>query len=152
MEQPKSEFAFELKVQISQPQEVGMTAKGIRKVVPITGGNFEGPEIKGTVIPGGYDWQLFRQDSVAEIEARYLLKTDDDVLITIVNKGLRHGPADIMQRLAKGEAVDPSLYYFRSIPFFEISEMKYNWLTKNMFIASGIREPELVIIHVWKIL
>ena len=131
---------------------MGVTTRGIRKIVPITGGSFEGPEIKGTIIPGGYDWQLLRTDGVAEIEARYVLKTHDDSLITIVNKGLRHGPSDVMQRLAKGENVDPSLYYFRSIPFFETSQTKYDWLMKNIFLASGIREPELVIIRVWKVL
>ena len=152
MEFPKLEFAFELKVQVSSPQEIGTTAKGTRKIIPITGGSFEGPQIKGIVVPGGHDWQLLRTDGVAEIDARYLLKTDDGALVTIVNKGLRHGPADVMQRLAKGEAVDPSLYYFRSITSFETSETKYNWLTKNMFLATGIREPDLVIIRLWKIL
>ena len=152
MEYPELEFAFELKVQVSPPQEMGVTAKGTRKIIPITGGSFEGPGIKGTIMPGGYDWQLIRTDGVAEVEARYVLKTDDGALITIVNKGLRHGPAEVIQRLAKGEIIDPSLYYFRSIPFFETSEEKYNWLIKNMFLASGIREPDLVIIRVWKVL
>jgi hypothetical protein len=152
MEYPKLEFAFELKVHVSQPQEMGTTAKGIRKIVPITGGSFAGPEINGTIISGGYDWQLIRTDGVAEIDARYLLKTDGGALIIIVNKGLRHGPADVMQRLAKGETVDPSLYYFRSIPFFEKSKKEYDWLTKNIFLASSVRDPDLVIIRVWKVL
>jgi hypothetical protein len=152
MEHLKLEFAFELKVQVSQPQELGATAKGIRKMVPIIGGSFEGPAMKGAIVPGGYDWQLIRSDGVAEIDARYVLKTDDGVLITIVNKGLRHGPKEVMERVAKGEVVDPSQYYFRSIPFFETSEAKYNWLTRYMFLASGIREPEVVVIRVWKIL
>jgi hypothetical protein len=152
MEHPPLEFAFELKILVTQPQEMGLTAKGNRKIVPIIGGSFEGPGIKGVIVQGGYDWQLLRTDGVTEIDARYLLKTDDGALITIVNKGLRHGPADIMQRLAKGDVVDPSFYYFRSVPFFETGETKYNWLTKNMFLANGIREPAMVIIRVWKIL
>ncbi len=152
MEDSKLEFAFELKVQISKPQEIGVTAKGTRRIVHITGGSFEGPGIKGMIVPGGYDWQLLRTDGVTEIDARYALKTDDGALITVVNVGLRHGPPDVMQKLAKGEPVDPSLYYFRTVPFFETSETKYNWLTKNIFLATGIREPELVIIRVWKVL
>ena len=68
MEFPKLEFAFELKVQVSSTQEVGVTAMGTRKIVPIMGGSFEGPEIKGIIVPGGYDWQLLRTDGVAEID------------------------------------------------------------------------------------
>jgi hypothetical protein len=152
MEQPKLEFAFELKIKVAQAMEVGVTPQGTRRVIPITGGTFEGPAIKGTVVPGGYDWQIIRSDGVADIDARYVLATSDGALITIVNKGLRHGPKEVMQKLAKGEMVDASLYYFRSIPYFETSETKYDWLTKNIFLATGIREPALVIIQVWKVL
>ena len=152
MEVPQLEFAFELKIKVAQAMEVGVTPQGTRRIIPITGGSFEGPTIKGTVVPGGYDWQIIRTDGVADIDARYVLATSDGVLITIVNKGLRHGPKEVMQKLARGEKVNPSLYYFRSIPYFETSETKYDWLTKNIFLATGIREPELVIIQVWKVL
>ena len=116
MEQPKLEFAFEIKIKVAQAMEVGVTPQGTRRIIPITGGSFEGPTIKGTVVPGGYDWQIIRTDGVADIDARYVLATSDGVLITIVNKGLRHGPKEVMQKLARGEKVNPSLYYFRSIP------------------------------------
>lgn len=152
MEQPKLEFAFELKVKVGNIEELGKTGKGTRRIIPITGGSFEGPDIKGTIIPGGYDWQLLRADEVAEVEARYVLQTDDGALITIVNTGLRHGPAAVMQQMAKGEEVDPSGYYFRSIPIFENSSAKYEWLTKYIFIANGIRKPTEVFIQVWKVL
>ena len=153
MEQPGLEFAFEIRVDVSEViLQLGTTPKGTRKIVPICGGIFEGPAIKGTVLAGGYDWQLVRSDGVAEIEARYILKTNDDALITIVNTGLRHAPQAIMERMAKGEEVAPSFYYFRSIPVFETSELKYEWLTKNIFIANGIRKPSEVFIQVWKVL
>ena len=152
MELPQLEFAFELRVQASPLPEIVKTAKGNRKIISITGGTFEGPEIKGTIIPGGYDWQLLRNDGVIEIDARYLLQTDEGALITIINTGLRHAPEDVMQRLNKGEDVDPSLYYFRSTFHFETSEPKHDWLTKNIFIANGIRKPTHVIIRVWKVL
>lgn len=152
MDHPKLEFAFELNVQVSLLPEVGMTGKGIRKIISITGGSFEGPQIKGTIIPGGYDWQLVRNDVVTEIEARYLLQTDDGNMITIVNTGFRHAPKEVMRRLGNGEEVDPALYYFRSVPVFETGEPKYDWLTKNVFIANGIRKPATVIIQVWKVL
>jgi hypothetical protein len=152
MEPPKLEFAFELKIQVSPLPEVGKTAKGTRKIISITGGSFEGPQIKGTIVPGGYDWQLIRNDGVIEIEARYVLQTTEGAMITIVNTGLRHAPEDVMRRLVAGEDVDPSLYYFRCIPIFETNEQKHDWLTKNIFIANGIRKPTLVIIQVWKVL
>ena len=151
---PDIEFAFEINVDVPCDviQELGRTPKGIRKIVPITGGTFNGPAISGKIIPGGYDWQLLREDGVTEIEARYVLQTNDGALITIVNTGLRHGSPEVMQKMAKGELVDPSLYYFRSIPVFETGSKEYEWLTKNIFIANGIRKPAQVIIQVWKVL
>jgi Protein of unknown function (DUF3237) len=153
MEKPALEFAFEIKINIDTAAIIdgGKTAKGIKKIVPLLGGSFEGPAIKGEVVPGGYDWQLIRMDQVAEIDARYILKTDDGIFITIVNSGMRYGPAAIMEKIAKGEAVDPSAYYFRTIPVFETGHLKYEWLTKHIFIANGIRKSSQVIIQVWKV-
>ena len=154
MKPPGIEFAFEINVQVTagKIQEVGETGKGIRRVVPITGGSFEGPGISGQIVPGGYDWQLLRSDGVSEIDARYLLLAEDGTLITIENKGLRHGPAEIMERIARGEEVNEGDYYFRSVPVFETSNKKYEWLTKNIFIATGIRKPDKVLISVWKVI
>lgn len=151
---PGLQFAFEIKINVDagKTQVVGETGKGLRRAIPILGGTFEGPAIKGVVLPGGYDWQLLRTDGVAEIDARYLLQTDDDVLITIANKGLRHGAADVMQKLANGEDVAPDQYYFRTSPIFETGDSRYHWLTNNIFIANGIRKPALVMIQVWKVL
>ena len=128
------------------------TAKGIRRIVPITGGSFEGPDIIGNVVSGGYDWQLVRSDGVIEIEARYMLQTSEGDLITVVNTGLRHGPPEVMQRLASGDEVDPSEYYFRSVSQFETSNPKYAWLTQSVFIANGIRKPNRVFIDVWRVM
>jgi hypothetical protein len=154
MEAPQLEFAFEIKINVEagKMQEIGATGKGLRRAIPILGGSFEGPAIKGVVVAGGYDWQLVRNDAVAEIDARYLLKTDDDVLITILNTGLRHGPAEVMKKMALGEEVAPGQYYFRTIPVFETGNPRYEWLTKNIFIANGIRKPAQVFIQVWKVL
>lgn len=152
MQQPALEFAFRISVDLTAGvQEVGNTGKGIRKVVPITGGTFEGPNIKGKVVAGGYDWQMLRADGVVEIDARYLLQTDDGDLITITNTGLRHGPPEVMQRLAKGEEVDAAEYYFRSIPLFETGNPKYAWLMESVFIATGTRKPKQVLIDVWRV-
>ena len=150
---PALVHAFELHVQV-QPgkmQELGMTPKGLRRIIPILGGHFSGPEIRGEVVPGGYDWQLLRSDGVAEIEARYLLRTNDGALLTIVNTGLRHGPKEVMDRMARGEYVDPEHYYFRSVPVFETASEKYHWLTTHVFVASGVRKPDMVIISVYMV-
>jgi len=153
-EQLLLEFAFELKINVAPGKafEAGTTPKGLRRMIPIIGGTFEGPNIKGTVIAGGYDFQLLRNDHVMEIDARYVLQTDDDVLITIVNRGLRHADEKVMQQMANGIEVSPSLYYFRSVPQFETGNKKYDWLNRSVFVASGIRKPAEVIISVFRVL
>jgi len=148
----KTEFVFKAEVLVDKIMDLGATQHGNRRIIPITGGTFEGPSIKGMIVPGGADWQIIRSDSVAELEARYALRTDDDALIYIVNKGYRHGPPEVMQRLAKGEQVDPKEYYFRATPTFETSSAKYDWLTKNIFVATGERKQNSVILDFYKIL
>lgn len=154
MTPPRLEFAFEITIEVAPGslQELGHTGKGVRRIVPILGGRFEGPAIRGKVLPGGYDWQLARADNLTEIDARYLLQTDDGVLITIVNTGLRYGPPEIMQQIAKGEEVPAGSYYFRTIPVFETSDPAYAWCKEYIFIANGIRRPAEVKIQVWKVL
>ncbi len=151
-ELPKLEFAFTATITLGVIQEVGNTPHGRRRIIPITGGTFEGPAIKGTVEPGGADWQIIRADNVAELDAQYTLKTDDGVLIYIRNKGYRHGPAEVLQRLAKGETVNPKEYYFRATPFFETASEKYNYLNKYIYIASGERKKDSVVINFYKVL
>ncbi|MFN8347015.1 MAG: DUF3237 domain-containing protein [Spirosomataceae bacterium] len=145
------EFAFELRVEVSAIQVMGDTHRGNRRMIPITGGTFEGPNIKGRVQPGGYDWQVIRTDGVAELDARYVLVTDDGTLITIVNQGLRRGPTEVMKRLAEGQEVNPSEYYFRSIPVFETAHPDYIWMTQSIFVATGIRKPDKVLIQVYRV-
>ena len=148
----KMEFAFKAEVRVDKIMDLGNTQHGNRRIIPITGGSFDGPAIKGTVVPGGADWQIVRADGVAELEARYTLRTDDGTLIYVINRGYRHGPPEVMQRLAKGESVDPKEYYFRATPTFETSAAKYSWLTRYIFIATGERKPDSVIIDFYKIL
>ena len=121
-------------------------------MVPILSGTFEGPEIKGEILPGGIDWQLIRSDKVTEIEAHYVLKTDDGVLIRVINRGFRYGPPEVMQRLAAGELVDPAEYYFRAAPLFEAPSGRYEFLNCALFVCTGERYPDLVVVHVFEIL
>jgi Protein of unknown function (DUF3237) len=138
---PQLKFIFAAKVAVDAPLDLGDVGKGGRRIVPIKGGDFSGPLIRGSVLPGGADWQVLRHDGVAELEARYTLRTDDGALIYVRNHALRHGPAEVMAALAAGRPVDPASYYFRGATFFETSAARYAWITKHIVVCTGEREP-----------
>jgi hypothetical protein len=138
---PQLEFIFAAHVTVDPALDLGDVGKGGRRIVPITGGDFSGPQIRGKVLPGGADWQVLRTDGVAELEARYTLRTDDGALIYVRNHALRHGPPEVMAALAAGQPVDPRNYYFRGATFFEASDARYAWITKNIVVCTGEREP-----------
>ena len=141
---PQLDFIFAARAVVAPPLDLGDVAKGGRRIVPITGGEFAGPRMRGTIVPGGADWQVLRQDGVAELEARYTLRTDDDALIYVRNLGLRHGPPDVIAALAAGRPVEPGSYYFRGATFFETSAARYLWLTKTIVVCTGERDPSAV--------
>jgi hypothetical protein len=149
---PSLEFFCELNVQIDPPLTVGDTPYGVRKIIPITGGFVTGPDLKGTIISGGGDWQVVRSDGVAEIEAHYQFKTIDDTVIYIKNTGLRVTSPEVAEKMARGEYVPGSEYYFRGFPKFEAPKGVYEWMNNCLFLCSGLRLPNRVLIHVWKIL
>lgn len=152
MPSPEVEFAFEVAVEVAEPLDLGITSVGQRRIIHITGGSFEGPGWKGRVLPGGADWQILRSDGTAELEARYTLQTDQGALIYVVNRGFRHGPPEVLRRIAAGESVDPRSYYFRSAAFFETSAPDFQWLTKAIIIGAGERQRDKVLIRFWKVL
>jgi hypothetical protein len=141
---PPLKFIFSARVTVHPPLDLGDVAKGARRIVPISGGDFSGPEMRGAVLPGGADWQVLRTDGVAELEARYTLRTDDGALIYVRNHALRHGPPDVIAALAAGRPVDPAHYYFRGATFFETGAAKYARLTKHVIVCTGEREPAAV--------
>ena len=152
MPSPELEFAFEVIVDVDTPLDLGYGPAGHRRIVSIKGGTFEGPGIKGRVLAGGADWQIVRADGTAELDARYTLQTDAGALVYVVNRGLRHGPAEVLRRIAAGEAVNPSSYYFRSAASFETAASELQWLTKSIVIGAGERQRDRVIIRFWKVL
>jgi len=152
MPSPELEFAFEVIVDVDAPLDLGDGPAGHRRIVSIKGGTFEGPAIKGRVLAGGADWQIVRADGTAELDARYTLQTDAGALVYVVNRGLRHGPAEVLQRIAAGEPVDPASYYFRSAASFETAAAELQWLTKTIVIGTGERQRDRVIIRFWKVL
>src|SRR2546427_11911257 len=103
-----------LRVVVPPPQKLGAVPPGMRVIAPITSGTFEGPQLRGRVLPGGGDWTLWRSDAVLELDLRITLETDDGALIGMTSFGLRHGPPEVLAALARGESVDPARYYFRS--------------------------------------
>jgi Protein of unknown function (DUF3237) len=149
---PQLDFIFAAQVTVDAPLDLGDVAKGGRRIVPITGGDFSGPRMRGEVLPGGADWQVLRGDGVAELEARYTLRTDDGALIYVRNHGLRHGPPEVIAALAAGQPVDPTRYYFRGATFFETGATRYAWLTKHIIVCTGEREPATVKLKFFQLL
>lgn len=131
-----------LQVAVGAVQKVGAVPHGTRVTAPITGGIFDGPRLRGKVLPGGGDWTLLRGDGVLELDLRVTLETDDGALIHMTSFGLRHGPADVIAALARGARVDPGTYYFRTTPRFETGHPKYVFLNRLAAVASGDRRPE----------
>ena len=136
---------------LAPAQELGETPQGRRRIIGITGGRFTGERLSGRVLPGGADWQVIRADGVADLDARYTLETNDGALIYVRNRGYRHGPADVLQKLAKGEAVDPALYYMRTTPRFETGDARYAWLNRIICVATGARRPAAVELEVYEV-
>ena len=149
-EPPELAFTFEIRAQVGEPRSFGRTRHGERRIVAITGGTFEGPQIRGRVLPGA-DWQLIHDDGLSELDTRYALETDAGDLIYVQNAAIRHAAPDVMRELLAGRPVDPALVYFRTIPRFETSAPGLQELTRSIFIGSGERYPDRVVIRVWKV-
>jgi len=131
-----TEFLFTLALEI-QVSSLGETPYGNRRIFHFDGGSFEGPKLKGKVLPGGGGSSLIRRDEVLEVDVRLSLETEDMHQISMAWKGLRHGPKEVMDRLYRGEIVDPRSYYFRTTPYFETSSEKYGWMNRICAIATG---------------
>jgi hypothetical protein len=143
--EPQLELIARFRVTLGEPLELGQTQWGRRRVIPIAGGEFEGPRLRGKVIPGGADWQVVHTDGMATIDTRYTLQADDGSLISVATNGVRDGPPEVLARLARGEPVDPAVYYFRVAIRYETSAAKHAWLNRILAIASAIRLADEVI-------
>jgi Protein of unknown function (DUF3237) len=141
------EFVFEVRAEVDPPLVIGPSSHGLRRVVPILGGSVRGPRLNGRVVPGGADWQYVRPDGVLSAEARYALEADDGTLVMVTNRGLRHGPADVIERLGRGEPVAPEAYYFRTAAEFEAPLGPHDWLNKAIFVGIAAREARAAIIR-----
>jgi len=138
-------------ITLAPAQELGDSPLGRRRIINITGGTFRGERLSGKVLPGGADWQVIRPDGVADLDARYTLETSDGALIYVRNHGYRHGPADVLKKLAAGEEVDPSLYYMRTTPLFETGDARYAWLNRLICVGTGARRKSSVHLEIFEI-
>lgn len=148
---PGLEFVYEAGGSLGVPIAIGDTPDGTRRIIPIHTGPVVGPRIRGNLIGSGADWQVTRPDGVTVADATYAMETDDGVVIQIRNRGLRHGPAEVMQRLARGDEVDPAEYYFRTIPEFIAPAGKYDWLNRSVFVCAGARYATAIRLWVWRV-
>jgi hypothetical protein len=148
---PTLTFAFEMRATVGSPQEIGQVRGGRRRIVPITGGTFAGPNFRGKVVPGGADWQTIQESGFSELDTRYTIQSDSGALVYVQNAGMRHAAADVMQKLLAGQTVDPSLVYFRTVPRFETAAPELQWLTRAIFVGVGERYPTEVVIRFYKL-
>ncbi len=143
-------FAFQIDVR--KPDIVGATPGHDRRIGEITGGRFEGPKLRGNVLSGGSDWQSLRRDGATTLNVRVVLQTDDDALIAMTYLGVRHGPQAVLDRLGRGENVNPTEYYMRATPYYETAVERYDWLNRVVSVAYGHRVAGGAIYQVFEIL
>jgi hypothetical protein len=148
----KTEFLCEVSVDLEEPQEIGDTPHGNRRIFYVKGGTVEGPKIKGEVLPGGGDWLLVRPDGAGELDVRATIRTDDGHLVYCYYRGILHPPPEVALRVMQGEDVDPSEYYFRTAPVYETASEKYGWLNRIVAVAVGKFAPNWVGYKVYAVL
>ena len=149
---PSLRLLADLSVEVGAPLEVGaVPTLGRRRLIPILGGSAHGPHWQGRILPGGADFQLIAGERVALLEARYVIETDAGDLIYVENRALRSGPPELLARLARGEPVDPASIYFRCAPRFEVSAPALHWMMERLFVGSGVRHPQQVLLRFFEL-
>lgn len=147
--QPGLEHVFTISAEIGERLNGGAGLCGERLHIPITGGTVTGPRLTGKIVPGGSDWPLIRPDGNSEVSAHYSIVLDDGSPILVHNIGLRVSPAPVLARLRAGEAVDPSEYYFRTFPRFDVPDGPHQWLREHLFIGSAAPSGNRVVIDIY---
>ncbi len=148
----ETRYVFTITAQIGAVTSAGDIGTGVRRIIPIMGGEVRGDNINGKVCAFGADFQIIRPNELIELEAKYAFETDDGAVVYVENKGIRFGPIELLQRLKRGEPVDPRLIYFRTVPKFETGSEKYRWLMQHLFIGSAARHADRVVIDVHQVL
>ena len=152
MKNVRTKPMFAMRLDVRPLLIVGATPGAYRRVGVVTGGSFEGERLSGAVLDGASDWQTVRNDGSTTLNVRLVLKTEDGALIGMTYQGLRHGPADIIARIEKGEVVDPASYYFRINPLFETEAAKYDWINRVIAVGIGHRFADGPVYSVFEVL
>jgi hypothetical protein len=148
----ETKYAFTITARIGEVTSAGDIGHGVRRIIPIVGGEVKGERVNGKVCAFGADFQVIRPNELIELEAKYAFETDDGAVVYVDNKGIRFGPVEALQKLKRGEPVDPKLIYCRTVPKFETGAEKYRWLMENLFVASAARHTDRVVIDVHQVL
>ena len=148
---PPLEFACRLEVELAPIREMGPGRAGQRRVIPIIGGTVTGPLLNGRILNLGADWQTIFANDTAELDTRYAFETDDGALIEIQNYGFRHGPADVIAALAKGDPVPPDSYYMRTFARLETGDQTHAWVNSTIFVGTGQRQQSKVIVDLFAV-
>jgi Protein of unknown function (DUF3237) len=143
---------FHIHAELADILHLGPTPYGERRVINIRGGAVTGERLSGRILPGGADWQIVRADGVVDIRARYTIETHRGARILVSSSGLRHGPPEVLEQLARGDTVDPSRYYFRTVMRYETSDAECGWLNRIIALARGVRERNAVRLDVFEVL
>jgi len=142
---------FTIDAELAAIMNLGRTPYGERRIIDIVGGTVRGRKLNGRILPGGADWQIVRGDGAVDIKARYTIETDAGGRILVNSDGLRHGPPAVLERLARGDNVDPALYYFRTVMRFETADPAVDWLNRILALARGQREANAVRLDVYEV-
>jgi hypothetical protein len=142
------EHIADLDVEVDAPTIISAS----RRVIGIKGGVVTGPKLRGKILPGGADFQIIRSDQTIDLEARYVIQAESGALIYVENRGFRHGPPEAIERLQRGEYVDPALIYFRCVPRFETADPSLHWLTNHVFVGAAARFPDRVKLSFYRLL
>ena len=148
---PELRYACTLEVELGPIREMGMGRGGKRRIIPIVGGSVSGPRLSGRIRNVGADWQTIFEDGIADLDTRYAFETHDGAVIEIVNRGFRHGPPDVLARLAAGEDCAPESYYMRTSARLETGDPRYMWVNRMIFIGTGARFRSAVRIDLYEV-
>jgi Protein of unknown function (DUF3237) len=148
----QTRYVFTITAQIGDVTSAGDIGTGVRRIIPVIGGEVRGKEVNGKVCAFGADFQIIRPNELIELEAKYAFQTDDGAVIYVENRGIRFGPVELMHKLKRGEPVDPSLIYFRTVPRFETGAEKYRWLMQSLFVGSAARHADRVVVDIHQVL
>ena len=149
---PTLDHVCDIDVDLAPILEMGPGRAGQRRIIPIIGGTVAGPRLNGRLLNLGADWQTIFADGNAELDTRYAMETGDGALIEIRNYGYRHGPAEVLAAVARGEPVDPATYYMRTQARLETGDARYAWVNRTLFVGTGLREADRVRVELYAVL